>query len=139
MKLSVLLPLAVGGVALTGMIYTFVSGASPYVTIAQAKTMSGDRLHLSGDILKETLIVKPRERKVFFDLRDEKGDVVPVVFSGPPPANMGEATKVVAIGGMKGAEFHANDMLLKCPSKYESAPGAAPYAGSGSNPHLNKK
>jgi len=36
------------------------------------------------------------------------------------PQNMGEATKVVAIGGMKDGKFVSDQLLVKCPSKYES-------------------
>jgi cytochrome c-type biogenesis protein CcmE len=42
-----------------------------------------------------------------------------VIYSGPPPSNMGEATQVVAVGGMKDGVFRAHQLNLKCPSKYE--------------------
>jgi len=32
---------------------------------------------------------------------------------------MAQATEVVAIGSMKGSEFHSEKLLIKCPSKYE--------------------
>lgn len=130
MKWTTWLPLAAGAMALTGMTFVFVSSSSPYVTVAQAKTASGDRLHLKGDLVKSTLRTLPRERQVHFVLRDDAGDTTQVVFHGPPPANMGEATEVVAIGSMKGDAFHANKMLLKCPSKYNAGdkkPGVAGY------------
>lgn len=128
MKWTTWLPLAAGALALTGMTYVFVSSSSPYVTIAQARVTSGDRLHLKGDIIKPTLITLPRERLVRFTLRDETGATTKVEFAGPPPANMGEATQVVAIGKMLGETFYASKMLLKCPSKYESGqPGVKNY------------
>ncbi len=98
----------------------FLANASPYVTVAEAKQLQGDNLHLAGDILKETLKVDGAAQTVRFQLKDEKGDLVEVLYKGPQPANMGEATKVVVVGGVQDGVFHAHKMLVKCPSKYES-------------------
>lgn len=120
MNLKLILPLLIGSAAITGMVFTFVSQASPYVNIAEAKVSKGDSMHLPGEMLKETVQVSARERTVKFVLKDETGATVPVVFRGNPPANMGEATKVVVIGKMAGGAFEANRMLLKCPTRYEA-------------------
>lgn len=121
---KVWIPLAVGAAALTGMFFVFMNGASPYVTVAEAKTTSGDRLHLKGAIVDGTLDARPREGKVYFQLKDEKGDSCQVIYNGPPPSNMGEAKEVVAIGKMNGEHFESDKLQLKCPSKYESKGGA---------------
>lgn len=120
MKKGAIVTAAVTGIALLGVCYAFLSTASPYVTVAQAKVSPADNLHVAGDILKETVVTDVAAKRLRFSLKDEKGDVLPVVYAGPPPANMGSATKVVAIGGMQGSEFHADKMLVKCPTKYES-------------------
>ena len=107
--------------AVGGMTYAFLANSSPYVTIAQARGMSSDRLHLAGDIIKPTVHTDVARHILTFDLKDEKGDIVTVVYTGgAPPQNMGEATKVVAIGGMKDGKFVSNQLQVKCPSKYES-------------------
>lgn len=118
--MKLLLPLIIGSLALTGMVYTFVNNASPYVNIEQAQHSTGDRLHVAGDMIKESLNVEPRQRRVTFMLKDESGKTMPVVYTGNPPANMGEATRVVVIGKMQNGVFEAADMLIKCPSKYEA-------------------
>ncbi len=120
MKFRILVPLLIGSAAITAMVFTFVTQASPYVTVAQARTKSAENLHLPGEMDKKTVQVSVRERTVKFDLIDETGERVPVLFRGNPPANMGEATKVVVIGGMKDGVFESERMLLKCPSKYEA-------------------
>jgi len=120
MNLRLIVPLAIGTLAITGMVYTFVTQASPYVTVAQAKTTEGNNLHLPGALLKETLQISVRERQVRFTLQDDEGDKIPVLYNGNAPANMTEATRVVVIGGFKEGVFVADKMLLKCPSKYES-------------------
>ena len=52
MKLKLLLPLLIGSAAITGMVFTFVSQASPYVSVADAQEKKGDNLHLPGEMLK---------------------------------------------------------------------------------------
>lgn len=114
------------GAGLTAMVLALMGSASPYVTVAQAKTHSQENLHLAGDIIKPSLMVRPREGTVRFDLRDDKGDIIPVVYKGNAPANMGEATRVVAVGKVENGTFQSHKLLLKCPSKYEGTekPGA---------------
>jgi len=107
------------------VITAFSFSASPYVTVAQAKTASGDRLHLAGDIIKPTVSRDVRRGSLTFDLRDDKGDTITVVHRGEMPANFSEAVKVVAIGGMKDGQFQSNQLLVKCPSKYEAEKAGA--------------
>lgn len=105
--------------AFCGMVFAFLNSASPYVTVAEAQVAQGDDLHVAGDLLKESLETDLTHRQVKFKIKDEKGDILDVVYNGSPPANMGNATKVVAIGGMKEGKFVSDRMLIKCPSRYE--------------------
>lgn len=56
-----------------------------------------------------------------FMLQDENGDMVKIVSAEPRPANFEHATSVVAIGryDMQQEAFIADDLLVKCPSKYQ--------------------
>lgn len=116
---AVLLAVVVA-LGLAGMVYAFMANASPYVTVDQARVAGGDRLHLAGDIVPDSLRVDARAGIVRFMLVDAAGASLPVVYQGLPPANMGAATKVVAVGGCRDGEFQATRLLLKCPSKYSS-------------------
>jgi cytochrome c-type biogenesis protein CcmE len=120
MKLGFILPLVVGSLALTGMVFTFVNQATPYVTVKEAQAGNTGRVHLPGEMVQESIQVASKERIVRFTLKDEKGDQIPVVYQGNAPANMGTSTKVVVIGRVEEGVFQANDMLIKCPTKYES-------------------
>lgn len=102
------------------MVIAFLSNASPYVTVAEARSSTGDDLHLAGDLDKKSLESDVRAGEVRFTLKDEKGESIPVIYKGTPIANMGEATKVVAIGKCDGDVFRAHRLLVKCPSKYEA-------------------
>lgn len=126
MKFGTLFAILGTAIGLTVMVTAFLTNASPYVNVAQARQVAGDNLHLAGDIVPGTLRPKPREGIVEFTLKDERGALMPVVYRGNPPGNMGTATKVVAIGGVNEGRFEASKLLLKCPSKYETAPGAKP-------------
>lgn len=123
MKTKAIVALVLTLFGLAAMIGAFLTNASPYVTIAEAKSIKGDNLHLAGDLDKSTIRNVISKQEVHFSLRDEKGEVIQVVYHGPAPANLGEATKVVAVGGMKEGSFHASKLLIKCPSKYESSKG----------------
>lgn len=114
-----MLLVGVSVVALSGAVVAFLANASPYVTVAQAKSSKADNLHLAGDIVPGSVDVNPLQRTARFMVKDLNGDSLLVV-SDDVPTNMGEATKVVAVGGMQGDHFQARKLLLKCPSKYES-------------------
>jgi cytochrome c-type biogenesis protein CcmE len=45
---------------------------------------------------------------------------MPVQYHGVIPGNFDQATMVVAIGRYKGDHFEAEQLLVKCPSKYQT-------------------
>ncbi len=124
MKKGPLVTVLVTLLAFGAVIYAFSSNASPYVTVAQAKTAAGDHLHVAGDIVKDSVRMDPRRHTLTFDMTDA-GGTLHVIHVGEPPANLQEAKKVVAVGGMKGNDFISHQLLIKCPSKYEGAQGGS--------------
>ena len=118
MKLASLVPYAIGAASLAAVVTAFSGSASPYVTVAEARSMSGDRLHLGGDIMPNTLRQNLRRGTMEFDLKDGKGEIVHVVHKGERVSLAG-ANKLAAIGKLEGKEFVSHDLLVKCPSKYE--------------------
>ncbi len=136
MKKGAIFSIILGTLAMGGMVYAFLSQASPYVTIAQAKTTKGDSLHVPGDIVKETVRTDIQAHKIVFDIVDAKGDRVTVV-SSEIPSNMGSATKVVAVGKMEGDVFKAHKLNVKCPTKYKGEKKAG--YGDGSAPYASEK
>jgi cytochrome c-type biogenesis protein CcmE len=56
-----------------------------------------------------------------FELQDGAGKLLKVIYPKPKPANFEQAVSVVAIGHYDAAKraFLADDMLVKCPSKYQ--------------------
>jgi len=104
--------------AAVGLTTVFVNNASPYLTIKELKDAGGD-VHVVGKIVPNTLVQNSLAREVKFTIQDETGQL-PVVYTGPPQSNLASATQVVVIGAKKGESFQARQMLVKCPSKYES-------------------
>jgi cytochrome c-type biogenesis protein CcmE len=120
MKAGPIITAIVAIMALAAVVTAFMSNASPYVTIAQAKTATGDHLHLAGDILQPTLHNDLTKHVLSFDLKDADGNVVTVEYRGEPLGNVSEANKVVAIGKLEDGKFKSDKVLVKCPSKYEA-------------------
>jgi cytochrome c-type biogenesis protein CcmE len=58
-------------------------------------------------------------------MHDDGGQNMNVVYRGPKPGNFEQAEAVVAIGKFHGDALQSDQLLVKCPSKYESEyPGA---------------
>lgn len=110
--------------ALCAIGFVFISNASPYVTIAQAKSESGTGLHVAG-VIDQATVATTSPRQISFTLRDSDHSSMPVVYEGEAIANIGEAKQVVVIGHMANGVFAANQMLIKCPSKYNDGKSPA--------------
>lgn len=119
MKPGALLAVILAVCGVVAIVSSLLINSSPYVTVAQAQEM-GSSVHLAGDLDRSSMTHIASKTRVTFDLIDEQGDRITVLYKGNPPANMGTATKVVAVGKVEDGVFHADRLLLKCPSKYES-------------------
>ncbi|MCB0750411.1 MAG: cytochrome c maturation protein CcmE [Ignavibacteriae bacterium] len=83
--------------------------------INSSKTMKA-----TGSWVKEKSYHVDKSNKQFsFYMKDYKGTEMKVVYDGTIPNNFESATSVVVTGKYKDGYFHANDILTKCPSKYE--------------------
>lgn len=120
MKKGPVITAIVALVAMGGVVAAFVSNASPYVTIAQAKERHGERMHLAGDIVPGSVMTDLKSGELRFKVTDTDKATILVVHRGEMPSNINSATKVVAIGGIEGDHFKSEQLLLKCPSRYES-------------------
>lgn len=96
---------------------SFNSTLTPYVSIADAKDaesivqVKGERLGDGNFDIQSNMFV--------FQIKDELGEVIEVVYDGAKPGNFDQASHVVCIGKYKKGKFYAKDLLVKCPSKYQ--------------------
>lgn len=96
---------------------SFNSALTPYVSIADAKD-SGAVVQVKGERLDNGNF-NIQTNKFMFKIRDEQGVEIEVVFDGAKPGNFDQATHVVCVGAYEGGQFHAKELLVKCPSKYQ--------------------
>ena len=97
---------------------SFAKGASPYITLAQARHTSGDNLHLGCDIVPNSIKTNFRDHSIELKVTDKNGEAVTVIHRGDP-VNLKEAKRIVAVGKLDGGVFRSHQILVKCPSKYE--------------------
>ena len=97
--------------------FSFQSALTPYVSIQEAKT-AGSVVQVKGERLGSGQF--NIEQNVFiFQIRDENGEALKVVYHGPKPGNFDQASHVVCVGQYQNGVFNANEILVKCPSKYQ--------------------
>lgn len=101
----------------------FVSGVTPYVTFDQARR-ADSTVQVMGALDKSS--IQFGSGTLDFRLVEKTGDKLPVVFAGSQPADFRMATQVTAIGRYDGHVFQADNILVKCPSKYQGQPAATP-------------
>jgi cytochrome c-type biogenesis protein CcmE len=118
--LGTALLLAFAGFAFT----SFQETLTPYVGFEKARTL-GRTLQVAGALVKGSSSY--RDGALHFTI-EEPGtrETMPVVYRGLKPANFEEAISVVAIGSYSAplGALEAEQLLVKCPSKYQGIEGA---------------
>lgn len=91
------------------------------------KVMSSDRtIKATGSWVKEkSYEVNKSERTFAFYMKDATGKEMKVIYAGTIPNNFESAQSIVVTGQYKNGNFHAKDILTKCPSKYQDKQNAA--------------
>lgn len=110
------LTLAFVGFGLTA----FQKTLTPYLSFDEAKKSQGV-VQVMGALDKQSDRYDQTREELSFDLLDDKGGRMPVVYKGIKPANFKDAISIVAIGRYRGGHIEAEKLLVKCPSKYQGA------------------
>lgn len=127
-KVIIGLVLIVGFTSL--LMYNFGNSINTYVSFEKAGAMNS--AHVVGTWEENRDYGFSMEEKQFsFYMKDEAGNVRRVVYPKPKPNNFEQADRIVVIGSMQNGVFYANDMLMKCPSKYNTTDATRV---SGANP-----
>jgi len=119
MSFKVIIAVVLLAVAATVGVSSFKRTMTPYISFAEARSASG-LVQVNGKLADKDYILKPEEQFLRFNLKDEHGDVMPVEYRGVIPGNFDQAVSVVAIGKFAGDHFEAEQLLVKCPSKYQA-------------------
>jgi cytochrome c-type biogenesis protein CcmE len=133
MKRTHIIALGVIAIAIT-MIISTIGDASTYASFNEAKQMAenGDKgsIHVVGELIKGAdgkpmgMKYEPSVDPNHFEfmMRDSLNNEELVVFKQPKPQDMDKSEKVVVVGHMDltTKQFEADQILLKCPSKYNN-------------------
>ncbi len=119
MKKSSIIGLLVIAIAI-GVIISTYADSSTYGNFTEAQK-TGEEIHVVGHLEKDkALIYDPKTDANYFSfyMKDVEGKACKVVFNGTKPQDFERSEQIVLTGEMKGSEFHASKILMKCPSKY---------------------
>ncbi|GAB4276643.1 MAG: hypothetical protein Kow0056_07290 [Coriobacteriia bacterium] len=106
-------------------------GAGAYVATVEEvladDSLVGERVEVTGSIVEGSW--ERGARPMEFDIRNEDGDAdsptIHVVYDGTVPATFGDGTSAKVTGTyVEKGVIESTEMVVKCPSKYESEVGA---------------
>ena len=119
MNMKIIAGIVVIVLALVFGAMTFIDSNIEYTDFAKAQAVN-KKVQVKGKWVaeKETKFDAASSQFVFY-MVDEQNRECKVVLDGAKPNNFEIATDIVAKGRFKEGYFHANEVLTKCPSKYE--------------------
>ncbi|MDP2673862.1 MAG: cytochrome c maturation protein CcmE [Dehalococcoidia bacterium] len=137
----VLIPGLAVVLAMSYLGYVAFSGAAMYYLtvdelLARGAAAYGEDVRLSGKVLPASVEDDPATNTLRFSIADKKnttGTAIPVVYAGVVPDAFKADADVVLEGKLTTAgTFEADNLLVKCPSKYKARQGG----GSADDEHL---
>jgi cytochrome c-type biogenesis protein CcmE len=102
---------------------SFSGSTSDYVKIAEAKALGPEQTRnsrVAGEIVPDSVQWNTKDLHLTFEIQDETGQLA-ISYHGPQPDMLVDAVEAVVIGKYDPAAkvFNAEELLMKCPSKYE--------------------
>jgi cytochrome c-type biogenesis protein CcmE len=107
-----------------GVIFVSLKNTSTYADFTEAIENPDKEYHVVGKLdknLPQVYEPKINPDEFIFSMVDNKGVAKEVVLHKSKPQDFEKSEQIVLIGKMQGNQFHANDILMKCPSKYNDA------------------
>jgi cytochrome c-type biogenesis protein CcmE len=127
----------IGGVVVAAaVVYLIVSSISSsaqyYLTVKELRgkgqAMAGRSLRVSGYVVGDSIAYTPQASSLSFDIVDTheelsattKVDAIKILYTGPKPDLLQHEAQAIAEGKLNpDGTFTANNLLLKCPTRYE--------------------
>ncbi len=105
--------------------------ASTYVTFKEAKKMQPKKLHIIGKLHQASFDINTKSEAdtilyTEFLMKDQEETIEKVHYNAPLPKDLQFADQIVVIGHYQTQCFFADQILLKCPSKYNPTTIPAP-------------
>ncbi len=92
---------------------------TPYVSLDDAKK-SKKVVQVKGYRVSGSEYFDVENKILRFQMMDDKGQKFEVIYNGVKPANMEQVEEIVVIGRYVQGRFEAEQLLVKCPSKYQA-------------------
>ena len=121
MKKTHLIGIVLIGIAIVMLTFA-ADDMSSFSTFADAAMNSTEKVKVIGELAKDKEVYyNPIEDPNYFSfyMKDPEGTEKKVVLLAAKPQDFERSEQIVLTGQMKGNEFIASDMLMKCPSKYK--------------------
>jgi len=103
------------------VIVSTISNSSTYAPFSTAIENEGKTFHVVGKVnLQKEFVYNPEANANIFGfyMIDNEGLEKMVLYNGSKPQDFERSEQIVVVGKMEGQEFHASQLLMKCPSKY---------------------
>ncbi len=117
------------GVIISLMVYGLKTAKAYWLTVDEVKlqgsALASQRLRVNGLVVEGSEDWNAEEVTLRFMIEDENnpGQQLPVVYYEPRPDNFQRAASVIVEGELLAdGVFQADELLLKCPSRYEETP-----------------
>jgi cytochrome c-type biogenesis protein CcmE len=120
MKPPHIIALVVIVVCMGATLFALSGAMAQHVSIEQALKRPNEVVQVPGNIVRETVMFDAMKGRLSFDIADLKDNTkrMKVVYAQPKPENFDSAKSVEAVGSFKDGTFYAQNLLIKCPSKY---------------------
>lgn len=130
MKLPHIIGLIIIAVVI-GVLISSAGSVSEYVSFKDAREMadegSSSKVHVVGSLKKDAkgeiqgMFYNPAMDPNYFvfTMLDQNNEEREVIYHAPKPQDLEKTEQVVVIGRFRGKDFVADQILLKCPSKYQ--------------------
>ena len=122
MNIKIILAVVVIIAALVFGAMSFIETNVEYTDFREAETATR-KVQVKGTWVQDSETRFDAEKSSFtFYMVDDFGKTVQVVYDGAKPNNFEIADAIVVKGKFHDGSFYAEDILTKCPSKYEGGP-----------------
>ena len=105
------------------MVTSFTQSSVYYYTLDELATLDispQQRIRVSGQLVKESVKYDPTKPLLEFTIQNSDSTYrLNVIYHDVMPDNFLKSEEVVATGYLQGTRFEADQLLIKCPSKYE--------------------
>ena len=97
---------------------SFKSNLTPYVSFEEA-AKTARKVQVAGGLVENSTKYLDESQELLFAMVDDGGNEMTVHYKGVKPGNFEEAVQIVAVGSYSDGVFEAEQLLVKCPSKYQ--------------------